>query len=1048
MTRLHLIFLVSLIAFLGSLTATFASANDRDFRLRGYVDATQQHELPFRIPRVGVNADLTQYTPQELTITLERMHVANVTWIRQFVHPADVMLAPDEFDWTTWDAIFAALDNYTELQIIPVLFGSPAWARDSQAAEPSTAPPRDITAFAAFAAAFAMRFGGSVDVYQIWDEPNLASAWGGLDPRPADYAALLSETAAAIRAGDPDAQILAAALAPTFETGTRNINEMLYLTELYRLGAIDNIDGIAAKPYGFNFPPDDRTIDDNVLNFSRVVALREIMVAYGDATKPLWISEFGWNTLPSSWTGRPSIWGQVTPQQQTDYTRAAFARAEREWTWLGGMILAYWQPNAPDDDPVRGFAIIDPDNIPTPLYDALTSLPQPTNAANGLYPAANIYADYFGVWTFGDLGADIGWIQDSRLAFRFQGRDAALLLRQGGYEAYLYPTVDDDPANATPRDASGNAFINLKSDTLETELELVTVARGLADTDHVLRAAADRGWDQWALVGYGVSSGDLSAPYQAQMAIALLSTLITGATALVTASSIDWSPFVQRTTLLWRGASAAAQITFSIITSLVLLIGMFITWDDSTPSFFRREPVQIGIAIITAGVIYLEPGLIITLIASAVLFVLFYHRVDLALILTILYAPFFLFPVELLLFAFPMSELIILIAGGSWFVRQLAEFARARRDGSIYAFFSLRLLFSRLHALDWAMLAWVALGVLSLSWTVYSDVAITELRTLILEPVLFYIILRSFKPNLKLLLRLVDTLIIAGVIVSILGIFMFVTGAGAGVITAEEGVARLASVYGSPNNVALFLGRCIPFALAFTLLNLDRRRRQLAAAASLLLIVTVLLTLSAGGIFIGVPAAVIAILLWIYGRRAVVFIAGLIGVGALGALIALQSARFARLLNFSEGTNFFRIRVWQSAIQVITDHPITGLGLDQFLFAFRGRYMLPDAWQEPELSHPHNIILDFWTRLGFFGVLLLVFTQFAFWRTALHVYKRLNDPLPRALIIGTMGAMVNLLAHGMVDNSIFLNDLTYVFALMIGLMASIGTSELLTPPSK
>jgi hypothetical protein len=34
---------------------------------------------------------------------------------------------------------------------------------------------------------------------------------------------------------------------------------------------------------------------------------------------------------------------------------------------------------------------------------------------------------------------------------------------------------------------------------------------------------------------------------------------------------------------------------------------------------------------------------------------------------------------------------------------------------------------------------------------------------------------------------------------------------------------------------------------------------------------------------------------------------------------------------------------------------------------------------------------------------------------------------------GTAGAMVNLLAHGLVDNSVYVNDLALVFALLLAL---------------
>ncbi len=121
---------------------------------------------------------------------------------------------------------------------------------------------------------------------------------------------------------------------------------------------------------------------------------------------------------------------------------------------------------------------------------------------------------------------------------------------------------------------------------------------------------------------------------------------------------------------------------------------------------------------------------------------------------------------------------------------------------------------------------------------------------------------------------------------------------------------------------------------------------------------------SAGALFIGIPAAALLVLLLALRKRARLAVVGLAGVGAAVVAVAMQSPRFARVIDFGEGTSFFRVRVWQSAIQMIAERPLTGFGLDQFLNAFRGRYMMPDAWQEPSLSHPHNWMLDWWVRLG------------------------------------------------------------------------------------
>jgi O-antigen ligase len=248
-------------------------------------------------------------------------------------------------------------------------------------------------------------------------------------------------------------------------------------------------------------------------------------------------------------------------------------------------------------------------------------------------------------------------------------------------------------------------------------------------------------------------------------------------------------------------------------------------------------------------------------------------------------------------------------------------------------------------------------------------------------------------------------------------------------------------VYGSPNNVGLLLGRCIPFALAFALLPLDRTRRVAAAIALALMLVTLVLTQSAGAIFLGVPAGFVVVLLLVFGKRAVFALVGLVAVGGIVLTVLVrESARFARVFDLTEGTTFFRVRLWQSTLQILHDHPITGLGLDQFLYAYRGEYLLPDAWQEPNLSHPHNILLDWWIRLGIFGIILLMWIQVSFFRATLRLYRtyRQRDPYVLAVVIGTMGSMTALVAHGLIDNSVFVQDLCFIFTLLLGITAQLS----------
>lgn len=1032
--RYWLILLLSFVAFFGAITATYGSIQARNEALRGYVDATRDSNLPFRIPRSGINAELAQYDANTLDQQLDMMVQANFHWIRQ-TFPWQV-IEPDRgrYDWSQWDTIINAVSNRSDLRLIAVLNTSPDWSRAT--GNSNTAPPDDPMAFAAFAGQFARRYADQIDHYQIWDEPNLAVGWGENTPNPTEYAALLAASYDAIHNNDPQATVISAGLAPTLEQTNLTIPETDFLQALYRMGASEFLDAVAGKPYGFDSSPSE-AIHPTRLNFRRIVLLREIMIANGDGHKALWATQWGWNHLPHGWSGPPSVWGQVSQDQQIQYTLSALELAERQWPWLGGMILEAWQPDTRPEDPFQGFALLTPDTTTGSLYNALVQRSSIQAATNGLFNTRTTYANYSGVWTFGQLGADIGWINDSTAEFIFAGSDVAVLVRQDDYIAYLYAAIDQQStnANALPMDSNGNAYLVLTSGDLQPETRLVSIANGLENATHKLTLIADElipdeSLNRWPLVGYAVSSGNLETPYNRQITVAWLAVIISGGTVTISLLQIKRKLAGKHIMSLLDLITDTGRILLGILSSLALMIGMLFTWGDSIPELVRREPINIAASMLTAGIIYVQPGLLLTIIAVLFLFVLIFNRLTTGLFLIIFWSPFFLFPIELYTFAFPIVEILLWITVTAWILHVLAALKHPQSS-------SLPIEKPTLTSIDAFVLTYMVLGVLSLIWTQRLDPALTELRVLVIQPALFYLILRTTKLERTQLLLLVDGLILAGTLVAFIGIIQYVRGEA--IITAEDGVRRLASVYGSPNNVGLLIGRTLPFVVTYILIGIDTKRRIISGIAFCVLAPAALLTQSAGALFIGIPAGIAVALLFVYQRRAIIPIATL-GVTTiiLFGFAYQASPRFERALDMTQGTNFYRLRVWESALNIISDYPIRGLGLDQFLYAFRDKYILPDAWEEPDLSHPHNFILDIWIRLGFAGLVAFMAVMVIFWRNNLQLIQSLSKKARQnrillAIIIGMCGSMASLLAHGMVDNSIFVLDLAYIFMFLLGL---------------
>jgi len=61
-----LTFALCLLLAVGSGVAALAAGNQHAIAVRGWENATESLDLPYRLPLAGVNVDLLQYAPDEL----------------------------------------------------------------------------------------------------------------------------------------------------------------------------------------------------------------------------------------------------------------------------------------------------------------------------------------------------------------------------------------------------------------------------------------------------------------------------------------------------------------------------------------------------------------------------------------------------------------------------------------------------------------------------------------------------------------------------------------------------------------------------------------------------------------------------------------------------------------------------------------------------------------------------------------------------------------------------------------------------------------------
>lgn len=345
----------------------------------------------------GVNVFLEQEVdPAKRELAVQMAADAGYHWLRQEFPWEDIEIhgrgdfedrrhEPYRSAWDKYDHIVSLAEKY-DMELIVRISNPPAWSRAEGDAVGEYAPPDDYQDFANFVSAVASRYRGKVRYYQLWNEPNIYPEWGSYSISPEDYVELLKAGATAARQADPDTVIIAGALAATINLAPdappplNSMSDLLFMQRMYDAGAAPYFDIASVQGYGLWSGPTDQRMHPRVLNISHHLFLRDLMVENGDAHKPIWISEMGWNAAPDDVEAR---YGRVTLEQQARYLPVAYERVREDWPWIGVANTWYlkratdvWEQNR---QPEAYFRLLAPDFTPQPVYhhirDDIIALP-------------------------------------------------------------------------------------------------------------------------------------------------------------------------------------------------------------------------------------------------------------------------------------------------------------------------------------------------------------------------------------------------------------------------------------------------------------------------------------------------------------------------------------------------------------------------------------------------------------------------------------------------------------------------------------------------
>ncbi len=348
---------LGLVLFLVLLLALFSWA---EAHLPAFRAGTPKH-IETTNPKVGVHTRLTDEVEEwKIAKTLQMVREMGASWVVEYFPWAYIETIKGRYEWRHADMIVE--HAYAEgLTMVARLDYVPQWARPAETTTRYLHPSR-YADFGDFVFAFVSHYKSRLRYYIIWNEPNTAAEWGFRPVSPAEYTAMLQIAYRRAKEADPQAQVLAAGLAPTLEPpgSASGMNDLDFLQGMYDAGAKDYFDILAVHAYGWQEPPDSPPAPDRI-NWRRTELLRRIMERNGDAAKPLMITEGGWNDHPR-WTRA------VRPGQRIAHTLRAYEMAMADWPWcLAVNIWAFRLPR-PAHNFNDYYTFVRDDFSPKPIY--------------------------------------------------------------------------------------------------------------------------------------------------------------------------------------------------------------------------------------------------------------------------------------------------------------------------------------------------------------------------------------------------------------------------------------------------------------------------------------------------------------------------------------------------------------------------------------------------------------------------------------------------------------------------------------------------------
>ena len=280
-------------------------------------------------------------------------------------------------------------------------------------------------------------------------------------------------------------------------------------------------------------------------------------------------------------------------------------------------------------------------------------------------------------------------------------------------------------------------------------------------------------------------------------------------------------------------------------------------------------------------------------------------------------------------------------------------------------------------------------------------------QSLIAMPVVTVVIFLSYYlvfsniTDKKFLKKFVLAMILGGTIIAYFGIYE----------RSMEGIKQSYVTLINPNILAGYLILIIPIVSSLLFYAPKGSKKALLAFSFITMVICLILTRSRAGWLALVGAMIFLVIIEKRKRLAIGLTLVLIVVTSI--LIPSVRTRLVTIFDLNSLVNEERIYGAKSALQMIKDYPLTGVGVNNFYHVYP-QYQLPEAREH--LIHAHNIFLQIGAEMGLFGLAVFLWLLIKVFKVGWKTLKKIKEgDYLRALVIGLLGSLVAFLVNQQFD---------------------------------